>query len=44
MDPFSITIDIASLLDITWRVAKYLKDVQEAAGLVEGEITARSKL
>jgi hypothetical protein len=38
MDPFSITIGIASLLDITWRVAKYLKDVQEAAGLVEGEI------
>jgi hypothetical protein len=40
MYPFSITIDIASLLDITWRVAKYLKDVQEAAGLVEGEITS----
>jgi hypothetical protein len=40
MDPFSIAIGVASLLDITWRVAKYLKDVQEGAGLVEGEITS----
>ena len=38
MDPCSIVIGVASLLDITWRVAKYLKDVQEGAGIVEGEI------
>lgn len=40
MDPFSITAGVVSLLDITWRVGKYLKDVQEGAGLVEGEIVS----
>jgi hypothetical protein len=40
MDPFSIAIGVASLLDITWRVGKYLKDVQEGAGIVEGEIAS----
>lgn len=40
MDPFSIVVGVGSLLDITVRVVKYLKDVQEAAGLVEGEITS----
>jgi hypothetical protein len=40
MEPFSITTGVAGLLDITWRVVKYLKDVQEAAGSVEGEIAS----
>jgi len=40
MDPFSIITGVVGLLDVTWRVAKYLRDVQEAAGLVEGEIAA----
>ena len=38
MDPFSIIVGVAGLLDITVRVVKNVKDVQEAAGLVEGEL------
>lgn len=40
MDPFSITVGVVGLLDVTWRVVSYLKDVHEAAGQVEGEIAA----
>ncbi|RDW69224.1 hypothetical protein BP6252_08244 [Coleophoma cylindrospora] len=38
MDPFSITIGLASMLDITVRVVKYLKEVQDAAGVIGEEL------
>lgn len=40
MDGFSIALGIVQLFDITWRVGKYLKDVHEGAGIVEGEIAS----
>ncbi|RDW80348.1 hypothetical protein BP5796_05046 [Coleophoma crateriformis] len=40
MDPFSITIGLASMLDITVRVIKYLKEVQEAAGVIGEELVS----
>lgn len=43
MDPFSIVVGTASLIDISWRVGNYLRDVHEAAGEVEGEITSLAR-
>ena len=40
MDPFSIITGTAGLLDVCIRLAKYLKDFQEAAAKVEDEISA----
>jgi len=40
MDPFSIVVGVTSLVDVCWRVGKYLRDVQEAAKFVEGEIAS----
>jgi hypothetical protein len=40
MDPFSIVVGVTSLVDVCWRVGKYLRDVQHAAKFVEGEIAS----
>jgi len=41
-DPFSIVVGTAGLLDVSWRVFKYLKDVREGTASVEEEIAALS--
>jgi flagellar capping protein FliD len=43
MDPFSILVGTAGLLDISIRLISYLKDVEEAAGKVDEEIRSLSK-
>lgn len=43
MDPFSILAGTAGLLDVSFRVIGYLKQVEESAGKVEEEITALSQ-
>lgn len=43
MDPFSILVGTAGLLDVSFRVIGYLKEVEESAGKVEDEITALSQ-
>jgi predicted AAA+ superfamily ATPase len=43
MDPFSILAGTAGLLDVSFRVIGYLKQVEEAAGKVEEEIAALSQ-
>lgn len=40
MDPFSITVGTANLIDICVRVVAFLKDFHEAAAKVEAEISA----
>ena len=40
MDPFSIIVSTASIVDICVRVTRYLKDFHEAAAKVEAEISA----
>ena len=42
VDPFSIIVGAAGLLDVCWRVGSYLKDVDKSAGKVEKEIAALS--
>lgn len=39
-DPFSILAGTAGLLDVSWRVASYLKDLHGAAAKVEDDIAA----
>ena len=43
MDPFSILTGTAGLLDVSFRVIGYLKQVEEEAGTVEEEIAALSQ-
>jgi hypothetical protein len=43
MDPFSILIGTAGLLDISFRVIGYLKQVEESACNVDAEIAALSQ-
>jgi hypothetical protein len=43
MDPFSILVGTAGLLDVSFRVVGYLKQVEESAGRIEAEITALSQ-
>ena len=43
MDPFSILVGTAGLLDISFRVIGYLKEAEERAGRVDAEITALSQ-
>jgi flagellar capping protein FliD len=43
MDPFSILVGTAGLLDVSFRVISYLKQVEDSAGKIEGEITALSQ-
>ncbi|KAL8850930.1 MAG: hypothetical protein Q9221_004130 [Calogaya cf. arnoldii] len=38
MDPFSVVVGIGSLIDLSLRLGKYLKDVHESIALFEGEI------
>lgn len=38
MDPFSITVGVGSLIEMSLQLGKYLKDVYEAAASFEGEI------
>lgn len=40
MDPFSIVIGSATIIDICFRLVRYLKDFQEATAKVEAEISA----
>jgi hypothetical protein len=42
-DPFSIIVGTAGLLDVCYRVASYLIEVQAAAGKVEGELDRLSR-
>ena len=42
VDPFSIIVGAAGLIDVCWRVGGYLKDVEKSAGKVETEIAALS--
>lgn len=39
-DPFSIIVGTAGLLDVSWRVVSYLKDLHGAAANVEDDIAA----
>ena len=43
MDPFSIITGTAGLIDISTRIIKYLKDIEEAAGTVDEEISSLSQ-
>lgn len=38
MDPFSVVVGVGSLIDLSLRLGKYLKDVHESIALFEGEI------
>ncbi|KAG9231001.1 hypothetical protein BJ875DRAFT_470717 [Amylocarpus encephaloides] len=38
MDPFSIAAGASSLLDLGWKVTKYLRDVQQGASHIEADI------
>ncbi|KAL8669814.1 MAG: hypothetical protein Q9168_005618 [Polycauliona sp. 1 TL-2023] len=38
MDPFSVIVGVGSLIDLSLRLGKYLKDLRESIALYEGEI------
>ena len=38
MDPLSVVVGVGSLIDLSLRLGKYLKDVHESIASFEGEI------